>query len=601
MTRRAPLALYLFAPLAALLGAVVVALILPTYRASWDLLRARTARDLEAAARVAERDVRPLLTASAVADVQRLCRDLGARSGRRYTVVLADGTVIGDSDEDPAQMDNHRTRPEMAEALQGRLGTSIRFSSTLLEDRMYLAVPIYGEGPAPVAALRTSVSIEDLRDAFASIRRRILETAAAVGLAAALVVGVLTARLARSVRRLRDGAERFAAGQLETPIPRPPSRELSDLTDALNRMARQLDERLSDLHERTEEAEAVIAGMTEGVIAVDGRQRVIRLNAAAAAMLGAQGSDVVGRDLCEVARPWDFQQFVTACLESTAPQEREIRVYGPDPRVLLARGSVLRDEAGGRMGAVIVIADLTQMHRLENLRREFVANVSHELRTPLTSIRGFVETLRTGDPTPEERERFLDIVGRQVERLHALVEDLLDLSRIEQQEGRTLEKTEAPLRDVLEAAATACQGAAEARGVRVSIDADAALRAPMDAAMIERALVNLLDNAIKYSEPGRPVEMTAAADGGEAVLSVRDRGPGIAAEHLPRLFERFYRVDKARSRQVGGTGLGLSIVKHIARIHGGRVSVESRPGAGSTFRIHLPAVAAAAPGGTPIP
>ena len=259
-------------------------------------------------------------------------------------------------------------------------------------------------------------------------------------------------------------------------------------------------------------------------------------------------------------------------------------------RQLQAHGTILRDPDQRGIGALIVLNDVTRLQRLENLRRDFVANVSHELKTPITSIKGFVETLQDGAWSNEkDAKEFLAIIAKHVDRLTSIIEDLLSLSRIEQEaDSGSMAREMARLRDVLSAAVQLCQAKAAEKGIHLDIRCDSALSATVNALLLEQALVNLLDNAIKYSPVRSVVEVAAGVEHDHLLLSVRDQGRGIEAEHLPRLFERFYRVDKARSRQMGGTGLGLAIVKHIAQAHGGTVTVESAPGKGSLFTIRIP-------------
>ena len=294
-----------------------------------------------------------------------------------------------------------------------------------------------------------------------------------------------------------------------------------------------------------------------------------------------------------MVRNTDLQAFARRALDSPTPVFEEIVFYdGKKERFLQAQGAVLRSEAQGEgIGALVVLHDVTQLRRLENVRREFVSNVSHELRTPITSITGFVETLLAGaKDEPEDRDRFLDIIKRHVERLNNIIEDLLALSRIEQSEERgTIERENIALREVLERALQNCQGEAEAREIRLDLQCDPELRANISPSLMEQAVVNLIDNAVKYSGSGGLVHVEAEVRGGEVAIRVRDQGCGIAPEHLDRVFERFYRVDKARSRKLGGTGLGLAIVKHLVQLHGGRVGVESEVGKGSVFSICLPA------------
>jgi two-component system phosphate regulon sensor histidine kinase PhoR len=325
-------------------------------------------------------------------------------------------------------------------------------------------------------------------------------------------------------------------------------------------------------------------------VAVDSQERLISINRAGGTMLGVTSEAARGRAIQEVVRNPGMQAFVSRVLSEAGPVEGDVTLVDPSgERFLQVHGAVLRDAQGSRIGAVIVLNDVTRLRRLENLRREFVANVSHELKTPITSIKGYVETLLDGAlKNPQESEKFLGVVARHADRLNSIIEDLLLLSRIEQDaEKSTLETEDARLRDVFAEAADACAARSIEKGIRIDIDCPDDMAVPLNVPLMRQAVVNLIDNAVKYSEPGTTVRIEGSRVGDEVVISVCDRGCGIDKEHLARLGERFYRVDTARSRQQGGTGLGLAIVKHIAQAHGGRLSVESAPGQGSVFRIHL--------------
>jgi two-component system phosphate regulon sensor histidine kinase PhoR len=287
-----------------------------------------------------------------------------------------------------------------------------------------------------------------------------------------------------------------------------------------------------------------------------------------------------------------LQQFIAEALRSNEPHEDDIIVFQNGERVLNVKSSPLLDADQSRIGALIMFNDVTQLRRLETMRQDFVANVSHEIKTPLTAIKGFVETLQQVNvDNPEESQRFLGIVKKHVDRLSAIIEDLLSLSRIEQQDedsGLNLEPIE--LKDICRAAHQIVRAKAAEKNIRINLDCDQHLKIECDPTLIEQAVVNLLDNAIKYSDSGKSIDLLARSDNSNAVIEVKDQGIGIAKKHLPRLFERFYRVDKARSRNMGGTGLGLAIVKHIAQVHGGQVTIDSTLGKGSTFAIRLPKI-----------
>ena len=416
-----------------------------------------------------------------------------------------------------------------------------------------------------------------------------------IGGPAALALSLLaswwvTKRLRRGLDALRSGMERHGAGELGWRIPHQPVAALQEVVHAETALVERVDARLAEAMRRLAEQEAVLSSMSEGVLAVDHSLRILNLNPGAGRMFGVDPAGARGRTLLEVSRHTELLHFATAALEASAPTEGEIVLHDPEPRSLQAHGSVLRDAQSRSIGAVVVLNDVTALRRLETMRRDFVANVSHELKTPITSIKGFVETLLDGAlRDPKEAERFLRIVQRQSERLHAIIEDLLNLSRIERDaEAGDIALEQGALKAVLAAALQSCETQARARGVRLEADCDAGLTAWVNAPLLEQALVNLIDNAVKYSPAGSAVRVEAAGHESLAVIRVRDQGVGIEARHLPRLFERFYRVDKARSRKLGGTGLGLAIVKHIAQAHRGQVTVESTPGQGSTFTLQFP-------------
>ena len=516
-------------------------------------------------------------------------RQLAQHAAARITVILPDGTVIGDSEEDPGRMANHADRPEIIDALQGRAGVCTRWSPTLQQEMMYVAVPLNEQGKT-VGAVRASLPLTSINRVIKTISGRFYGSALVAGLIVAILSLAVSRRISQSLYELTRGAKSFARGELQHRLRVPETEELRLLATAMNQMAAQLDSRLQTVLSQRNQFEALLGSMQDGVLAVDEQEHLIILNASAGRLIGIDPGKALGRNIQEVVRNSDLQKFVADVLAREGPARAEIVLEGEGEQFLDAHGAPLRDAQGLDIGAVIVLHDVTRLKRLEAVRRDFVANVSHELKTPITLIKGFIETLLDGKPhSTEDVNRFLGIVAKQANRLDAIIEDLLSLSRIEQEhEGAKIALENVPLRGVLMNAVRDCEPKAEMKQVKLTLDCDPQLRTDLNAPLIEQAVINLIDNAIKYSEPGKSVEISAYVANGELTIRVRDYGSGIPKEHLPRIFERFYRVDKSRSRSLGGTGLGLAIVKHIAQAHGGRVGVESILGAGSTFYIHLP-------------
>jgi two-component system phosphate regulon sensor histidine kinase PhoR len=477
-------------------------------------------------------------------------------------------------------------------AARGGIASRSRYDGASGRRSLEVAVPIGTRRPPVAIVLATADAAESDRD-LATWQRRLL--AGCLGTAACAVAAgyVLARRVTRPIDELRAAAARLAGGDTTTAVPATEVAELADLATALSRLRTQLVERGLTIGRQGTQQEAVLGSMIEGVLAVDARQRLLGINRAAADLLDVDPDDCAGRPLIDVIRNPDLRRFALTAIDCRAPVEDDLVLHGPRDRTIRLRGTALRD-ASGEGGAVIVLNDVTEMKRLEHVRRDFVANVSHELKTPIASIKGFVETLLDGAmDDPADTSRFLGIVARQADRLAAIVDDLLALSRIEQSEGAgNLPVETVPVASILTAVTLDCGPRAADRSIRLEVDCPANLAATLNAALVEQAVINLVDNALKYSESGKTVWLSAAASEPpgprELVLRVRDEGCGIEPIHLPRLFERFYRVDKARSRNLGGTGLGLSIVKHIVQAHTGAVSVDSEPGVGTTFTIRLP-------------
>lgn len=549
----------------------------------------KTAQDLEARARLVEREVVDRFTRGNIALLDQLCKTLGRSSSTRITLIYPSGEVLGDSEEDPQRMDNHARRPEIKEALIGQIGVSTRYSKTVRKRMMYVAIPLIREGKV-AGVVRTSIPVTEIDTALGTIYWEVALGGALMIIIAAAISLYVSRRISQPLEQMERGAQRFAGGDLAHRLLVPDSEELGGLADSLNQMAQQLGDRIRATTEQHNELEAVLASMREGLIAVDTEERILTLNLAAGSLLGIDISTAKGHTIQEMIRNADLQRFLGRVLMEQGLTEAEIILHGMETKFLQVSGTVLRDSGGRKIGALIVLNDITRLRRLEDIRREFVANVSHELKTPVTSIKGFVETLHEGAIEDKENARkFLEIISKQADRLNAIIEDLLSLSRIEQEAERgEIQLAEENLKIVFETAIRDFEKRAEERNIKVTLNCGDDIRVKANTRLLEQAVGNLLDNAIKYSEPGSAVEVEVVKNENEVAIEVSDHGCGIAPEHLPRLFERFYRVDRARSREMGGTGLGLAIVKHITQAHGGYVAVESTIGKGSTFTIHLP-------------
>jgi len=549
----------------------------------------RISSDLETRAILLEKQVKVKLIQDDIEWLKYLCNELGEETSTRITVVLPSGKVIADSEENPEQMDNHADRPEIAEALNGQTGSSIRYSYTLKENHMYLAVPVKNTGTI-IAVLRTSVTLASIDKALRDIYYRIAMAGVIVSVLVAFISLIISRRISKPLEGIKTGAQQFAQGRLDHRLPMVGPDEVASLAKAMNEMAAQLDNHIRAIVRQRNELDVVLSSMVESVIAVNNDEKIINLNSAAAILLGTDTKAAIDRSVQEVVRNTDLQRFISKALSSVEPVHGELIIQKGGERFLAATGTSLRDAQGKKRGALVVLNDVTDIRKLATIRKEFVANVSHEIRTPVTSIKGFVETLLDGAmQNHEDLKRFLDIILKQTNRLNAIIEDLLTLSRIEREaESPDISFEKVNLREVLKSAIELCEIRAKEKYINVKLDCPEDMEVSADPASLEQAVTNLVDNAVKYSDPESNVEVEAFHDKKETIIKVIDHGPGIEGEHLSRLFERFYRVDKARSRDMGGTGLGLAIVKHIVLLHKGTVNVESTSGKGSVFIVSIP-------------
>ena len=554
----------------------------------------QTVSNLEARARLFEERIAEHMDPLDVRAIDLLAKKAGKRSSTRFTVILPSGLVAGDSHEDPAAMDNHADRHEFLEALKKNRGASLRHSITLKKDFMYVAVPMKN-GSQNIAVIRASIPISAVDNALKSIQFKVLLAGFLMALFSAILSLVVSRRITRPIGQIRQWAESIAegAGSMKKWQPKPSvhsSEEIEGLSESLSRMAEELRTRMEQMSRQQNEMKAVFSSMTEGVIAFDMEEHVLGMNQAAAGILKCDLKSARGRDIQEVVRNTALHSFIRETLQARNSIEKDIPTTSNGEGLLNGHGTILRDEVGKQIGALIVLNDVTRLRKLENIRRDFVSNVSHEIKTPITAIKGFVETLRDGAvKNPEDATRFLGIIEKHVDRLAAIIEDLLNLSKIEQEsEKKGISLVESRMCDILQNALQICHVAVANKRIEIDTSCADSIEASVDPTLLEQAIVNLLDNAVKYSDDGGTIRLRITREKDFIVIAVQDHGVGISRKHLPRLFERFYRVDKARSRQLGGTGLGLAIVKHIVQAHGGDITVDSTLGKGSIFSIRLP-------------
>lgn len=554
----------------AVVGFLVVTIVVVVNRQLSQRLRDETTKNLAREARFVATQWTPTTNPSVLA------RTAGVALGRRVTLIREDGVVLGDTDfegEALARLENHLTRPEVASAVSGEIGSAVRPSASRGDVELYVAVR------APLGVARVSVPTGSL-DAIVAAAGRDAASAGAVALLGALVLAWLFSRsVSQPVVELRDVARALASGDLTRRSKIRAPGEVGDLAVALDQLAEQLSARLAALQADESLLLQLTESLNEGVIAIDTDAMVVRINETARRLLNARDALPFHSDL--LPRATVLRDALAGATAGDTTDDAELVISGRTLNV------TARPLAGG--GAVLALLDLTRVRRLEAVRRDFVANVSHELRTPLTIVSGFAETLAQDDPPADSRRQFADRILGNTRRMQRIVDDLLDLSRIESGGWVPNPMTLDLLAVASDTIAAACD-AADAKGLTLSVDIhpeSAVLFA--DATALRQVIGNLVDNAVRHTATGAVVIFSRPRPDGGVTVGVRDTGVGIPAEHLPRIFERFYRVDPGRSRAEGGTGLGLAIVKHLVEAHGGKVKAESVPGAGTTIMANFPA------------
>ncbi len=548
--------------------------------------------DLEVRAKLVREEFARLIQDEKFAEIQDRCEKLGEASMTRITIILSSGKVVGDSKENPMNMDNHRDRPEISEALQSGRGVSVRYGTTLRKESMYFAMPIKASKTV-LGIIRTSTPLIAIQEALWDIYTQITIGFFIFIILIAIASWWVSKSMSRPLELMKVQAQLIAQGDFSSRLQLKPSdpSELALLAQAINEIAIQLNQRIETVLSQRNEQEAVFSSMLEGVMAIDTNECILRINSSACQILDIAKKEVAGMAVQEVIRNAELQKLVLFSLKQDMPTEQEIEIQQGKGPYLFIQSAPLLDIQKNKCGIVVVINDITRLKQLETHRKEFVANVAHELKTPLTTIQGFAETLlNPAVSDQQEKDEFIKIIHKQAARLGAILEDLLTLSRLEKEgENKEIELKDQKIKPTLESAMSLCQSRAFLRKITIELHCSDDCTVKHNAPLIEQAVVNLLDNAIKYSNSESKIMLNVRSTDKGITITASDQGSGIAKAHLSRLFERFYRVDKARSRKMGGTGLGLSIVKHIALAHGGSVDIKSTINQGSVFSIHLPA------------
>lgn len=529
------------------------------------------------------------LTQGDIPYLESLVKKLSLKTNCRITIINSKGTVLADSEKSPEEiprMESHLYRPEVKTALTGDIGVDTRYSSTLKIDMLYVASPIKNKDGIP-GVLRLSLPLESVQKTLFAIRKIVL-MGLLLALGVAFILGSLVAgRAIEPINRMIQVSRKFSEGDFSRRVIPPSRDEIGELAVTLNKMAQDIENKIKEIKAQNQKLSAIFNSMIEGIIIIDKTGRIVSVNPTVEKIFGVLKREAEGKIFLEAVRNHDIAEIISEILQKGRPVSAEIALIYPARRIFEVNAAPIFDnQAVG--GCLMVIHDITEIRRLETVRSDFVANVSHELKTPLTSIKGFVETLLEGALEDKENNRnFLKIIHEHTERLNSLVDDLLSLSHLESKEI-VLKKTNFNLKEQVENIILGFSSQLKKKNIAIKNELPAGITLTADKERLGQVVTNLIDNAIKFNREKGLVRIFSEESGGQTKITVEDSGIGIPEKDIPRIFERFYRVDKARSRELGGTGLGLSIVKHIVELHHGRVGVESTEGLGSRFWFSLP-------------
>ena len=518
-------------------------------------------------------------------DLSLICKELKQDTKTRYTVINKNGSVLGDSDENPKSMDNHLSRPEVLDANNGKIGTSIRYSNTVKEKMLYLAILQNINGEQII--IRTSVPLNSLKSNISLLTSEIIKSSIYILIATLGISLFISRKIANPLEKMVVNAMAFSKGEFQSRIKPSNTIEINSLAKSLNIMATQLDERIKLITLQKNENDAILASMAEGLVAVDYSNKIIKTNDFFRDLFELKGR-AVGLDINNVIIDKKFLKFYKDLTNHKNIDNKEVTIDNIKNKTILCSATMLKDQEDNFIGHVIAVNDITKLRNLEKVRQEFVANVSHELKTPITALKGYVETLKDVD-NDEDKNYFLNILDKQTSRMNSIINDLLELSRLEESVDKgDIEIFENNILDLINDAINECEYAANKKQIKLHINCSSSIIFNLNKRLIQESVVNLIYNAIRYSDNEKIVKVDVKIISNNLHISVKDKGIGIPKNELDHIFKRFYCVDKSHSKATGGTGLGLSIVKHIMNLHSGKVVVESNVGEGSNFTLIIP-------------
>ena len=518
-------------------------------------------------------------------DLSLICKELKQDTKTRYTVINKNGSVLGDSDENPKSMDNHLSRPEVLDANNGKIGTSIRYSNTVKEKMLYLAILQNINGEQII--IRTSVPLNSLKSNISLLTSEIIKSSIYILIATLGISLFISRKIANPLEKMVVNAMAFSKGEFQSRIKSSNTIEINSLAKSLNIMATQLDERIKLITLQKNENDAILASMAEGLVAVDYSNKIIKTNDFFRDLFELKGR-AVGLDINTVIKDKKFLKFYKDLTDYKNIDNKEVTIDNIKNKTILCSATMLKDQEDNFIGHVIVVNDITKLRNLEKVRQEFVANVSHELKTPITALKGYVETLKDVD-NDEDKNYFLNILDKQTSRMNSIINDLLELSRLEESVDKgDIEIFENNILDLINDAINECEYAANKKQIKLHINCSSSIIFNLNKRLIQESVVNLIYNAIRYSDNEKIVKVDVKIISNNLHISVKDKGIGIPKNELDHIFKRFYCVDKSHSKATGGTGLGLSIVKHIMNLHSGKVVVKSNVGKGSNFTLIIP-------------